>query len=142
MKTMLSVHCRRRTCAAQLVVYLPYPVCSSVYPMSCREWSAPCIRPSALLRGGVEALRLYPSHLISLRTSLSLACCADTLEYAPWRPLPADPWSGWNLGREPVRGNVVADDSWWERYGVEMCTPNVPLKQLVTRGDDGLWTLK
>lgn len=86
--------------------------------------------------------RSYPSHLISLRASFSEACCADTLEYAPWRPLPADPWSGWNLGREPVRGNVVADDSWWERYGVEMCTPNVPLKQLATRGDDGLWTLK
>lgn len=66
----------------------------------------------------------------------------DTLEYAPWRPLPADPWSSWNLGREPVRGNVVADESWWERYGVEMCTPNVPLNQLATRGDDGVWTLR
>ena len=80
----------------------------------------------------------------------------QTLELAPWQPLsgnpgaadgsggdpdPEDMWRSWNLGKKPVTGDVVADPSWWDRYGVEMCTPNMTLAEIAAKGSDGLWRL-
>jgi hypothetical protein len=69
----------------------------------------------------------------------------DTLEYAPHVPLQKDDlWSTWNLGKLPVVGekNWVRDPSWWDRYNVEMCTPNTPLHELADKGADGVWRLR
>lgn len=82
-----------------------------------------------------------------LRTIVASSCLlsvsAQTLELASWRSLSHDDdmWGSWNLGKMSVSGNTVRDQSWWERYGVPMCTPNMQLQEIAERRRDGVWKL-
>ena len=78
----------------------------------------------------------------------------DSLEWVEdTRPPDADMWSDWNLGREPVRGDVVDEPSWWEKYELPMLPspgqprgggggPAVPISQIATYEGNGRWQAK
>ena len=73
----------------------------------------------------------------------------DSLEYeVPFTPLRKTAgdegmWDRWNLGRQPVTGNVVAEPSWWERYGVPTPTPTRALRDIADWDQEaGVWRLK
>lgn len=66
------------------------------------------------------------------------------------RPPDADMFAEWNLGRDPVRGRVVDEPAWWEKYALPLLPtgnvlrggggmPAVPLSQIARYQGDGIW---
>eukprot|EP01051_Picozoa_sp_SAG22_P013238 SAG22_NODE_1459_length_4374_cov_14.272047_2_plen_267_part_00 len=69
------------------------------------------------------------------------------------RPPQGCMWSEWNLGKQPVRGNVVEEPAWWEKYDLPMLDspdgmpggggcPAVPLHQIAEYEGDGVWRVR
>ena len=75
----------------------------------------------------------------------------DSNEFVESRePVFADLFEGWNLGERPVEGNVVAEPSWWDKYGLPIGLsadvprggggiPAVPLNRIADYEGDGRW---
>ena len=39
-------------------------------------------------------------------------------------------WQRWNLGKEEVTGNVVEEEPWWQKHGLEIPTPDRELAHI------------
>ena len=65
----------------------------------------------------------------------------DTIEWGPTQPTSADMWKSWNLGEKPAVGNIVDEDGWWDRYGLEFPVKSKTLRDVATLGADGVWRM-
>ena len=48
----------------------------------------------------------------------------------PTHPPPSDMWQRWNLGKEEVTGDVVEEEPWWQKHGLEIPTPDRELAHI------------
>ena len=71
----------------------------------------------------------YPDPLDTSGTP-SEHVCVQTLEYGPTHPPPSDMWQRWNLGTAEVTGDVVEEEPWWQKHGVEIPTPDRELAHI------------
>ena len=60
----------------------------------------------------------------------AVATLVQTLEYGPTHPPPSDMWQRWNLGTAEVTGDVVEEEPWWQKHGVEIPTPDRELAHI------------
>lgn len=78
----------------------------------------------------------------------------DSNEFVLARHAPlADIFEDWNLGQQPVTGNIIDEIPWWERYKLPMSptgnvprggggTPAVPLSDIANYEGGGVWRVK
>ena len=78
----------------------------------------------------------------------------DSNEFVLSRDAPfEDMFHDWNLGREPVRGNVVDEPPWWRKYGLPPLPSAtqppggggmaaVPLSEIAAYEGDGVWRVQ
>ena len=72
----------------------------------------------------------YPDPLHDTSGTPSEHVCVQTLEYGPTHPPPSDMWQRWNLGTAEVTGDVVEEEPWWQKHGVEIPTPDRELAHI------------
>lgn len=67
----------------------------------------------------------------------------DCIEWCPTTPAKSDDmWSSWNLNRAPAVGNVVQEQPWWVKYGMDLPPPHELLKDIASFDKvAGLWRL-